>query len=173
MRQKYGVMRAKPNKRDEDASRMALEDIEEKTGDAYKRFELFGVFNPISIGQRELAKIHQNPENLEAFLNEIQSQDVYYAAPHVFRRKATDQLLGVYSVAADIPCVVPTEPYIVLNQIKGIEEWYVMVRSEKTVKYKDFMNNVKNRQYYDANHVIVLLNDHDIDDLLGAYSAEL
>ena len=139
---------------------MALEDIEEKTGDAYKRFELFGVFNPISIGQRELAKIHQNPENLEAFLN-------------VFRRKATDQLLGVYSVAADIPCVVPTEPYIVLNQIKGIEEWYVMVRSEKTVKYKDFINNVKNRQYYDANHVIVLLNDHDIDDLLGAYSAEL
>ena len=131
------------------------------------------MFNPISIGQRELAKIHQNPENLEAFLNEIQSQDVYYAAPHVFRRKATDQLLGVYSVAADIPCVVPTEPYIVLNQIKGIEEWYVMVRSEKTVKYKDFINNVKNRQYYDANHVIVLLNDHDIDDLLGAYSAEL
>lgn len=158
---------------DEDASRMALEDIEEKTGDAYKRFELFGVFNPISIGQRELAKIHQNPENLEAFLNEIQSQDVYYAAPHVFRRKATDQLLGVYSVAADIPCVVPTEPYIVLNQIKGIKEWYVMVRSEKTVKYKDFINNVKNRQYYDANHAIVLLNDHDIDDLLGAYSAEL
>lgn len=152
---------------------MALEDIEEKTGDAYKRFELFGVFNPISIGQRELGKIHQNLENLEAFLNEIQSQDVYYAAPHVFRRKATDQLLGVYSVAADIPCVVPTEPYIVLNQINRIEEWYVMVRSEKTVKYKNFINNVKNRQYYDANHVIVLLNDHDIDDLLGAYSAEL
>ena len=48
-----------------------------------------------------------------------------------------------------------------------------MVRSEKTVKYKDFINNMKNRQYYDANHVIVLLNDHDIDDLLGAYSAEL
>ena len=43
----------------------------------------------------------------------------------------------------------------------------------KTVKYKGFINNVKNRQYYDANHVIVLLNDHDIDDLLGAYSAEL
>ena len=66
LRQKYGMMRAKPNiKWDEDASRMALEDIEEKTGDAYKRFELFGVFNPISIGQRELAKIHQNPKILK------------------------------------------------------------------------------------------------------------
>ncbi|WP_418565898.1 DUF4299 family protein [Peptacetobacter sp.] len=158
---------------DEEASVVALEDITNKTSDQYQRIMLFGVYNPISIGQIELRRINNNLINLEEFLNEIQSQDVYYATPKVFRKKDTDELIGIYYVVADIPCVVPNNPYIILNQIEGIENWYVMVRKGITVGYEDFINNVASKQYYDANHVIVLLKDSEIDVLINKYSVEI
>lgn len=158
---------------DEEASVAALEDITNKTGDQYQRFEIFGVYNPISIGQVELRRINNNLINLEEFLNDIQSQDVYYATPKVYRKKDTDELLGIYSVAADVPCVVPNKPYIILNQIEGVEKWYVMVRKGITVGYENFINNVASKQYYDANHVIALLNESEIDVLINQYSVEI
>ena len=160
-------------KYDEDTSVVALEDIEAKTGDSYQRFELFGVFNPISIGQNELKKINHNLDNFEKFLNEIQSLDVYYSTPSVYKNTNTNKLFGVYSIVADIPCVVPTKPYIILNQNDGIEDWYVMVRKGKTIKYIDFINNIKTKNYYDANHIIGELNDKEINDLLDKYDVEL
>ncbi len=158
---------------DEEASVAALEDITNKTGDQYQRFEIFGVYNPISIGQVELRRINNNLINLEEFLNDIQSQDVYYATPKVYRKKDTDELLGIYSVAADVPCVVPNKPYIILNQIEGVEKWYVMVRKGITVGYENFINSVASKQYYDANHVIALLNESEIDVLINQYSVEI
>lgn len=158
---------------DEEASVAALEDITNKTGDQYQRFEIFGVYNPISIGQVELRRINNNLINLEEFLNDIQSQDVYYATPKVYRKKDTDELLGIYSVAADVPCVVPNKPYIILNQIEGVEKWYVMVRKGITVGYENFINSVASKQYYDANHVIALLNESKIDVLINQYSVEI
>lgn len=158
---------------DEEASVAALEDITNKTGDQYQRFEIFGVYNPISIGPVELRRINNNLINLEEFLDDIQSQDVYYATPSVFRKKDTDELFGIYSIVADVPCVVPNKPYIILNQIEGVENWYVMVRKGITVGYEDFINNVASNQYYDANHVIVLLNDREIDVLIDQYSVEI
>lgn len=163
----------KYRKWDEEASIVALEDIEEKTGDDYQRFEMYGVFNPISLGQNELKRINHNLENLEELLNELQSLDVYYASPRVYRNQTTNALLGIYSIAANIPCVVPTKPYIVLNQIEGIENWYVMVRKGKTVNYDDFINYCTTKHYYDANHVIVLLDDNKIDDLINKYLFEI
>ena len=82
-------------------------------------------------------------------------------------------MFGVYSVIADIPCVVPVKPYIILNQIDGIEDWYVMVRKGKTIKYIDFINNIKTKDYYDANHIIVELNNKEINDLLDKYDVAL
>lgn len=160
-------------KYDEDTSVVTLENIEAETGDSYQRFELFGVINPISIGQNELKKINHNLDNFEEFLNEIQSLDVYYSTPKVYKNKNTNNLFGVYSVVADVPCVVPTKPYIILNQIEGIEDWYVMIKKGKTIKYNDFINNIKTKNYYDANHIIVELNDKEINDLLDKYDVEV
>ena len=155
-------------KYDEEGSIAGLEDLEEKIGqNEYKRFEIFGVYNPISIGINEIKEINNNLYNLEEYLDKIQSLDVYYATPRVYRVK--EKLIGIYAIGANIPSVVPTEPYIVLNQIKGIEEWYVMMKEGKTIKYIDFINNVKNKEYYDANHVIVILSENEIDDLLDKY----
>lgn len=158
---------------DEEASVVALEDITNKTADQYQRFEIFGIFNPISIGQIELKRINNNLNNLEEFLNEIQSLDVYYATPKVFRNKNTNELIGMYSIVADVPCVVPEKPYIIFNQIEGVKNWYVMVRKGITIRYEDFINNVASKQYYDANHVIVLLDNSEIDALLNQYSVQI
>ena len=160
-------------KYDEEASIVALEDIKIKTGDTYQRFEIFGIFNPISIGQIELKKINNNLNDFEKFLSEIQSYDVYYAAPAVFRKIATNKSIGIYSISKNVPSVVPTKPYVVLNQIKDIDEWYVMFDKEKTIKYDDFIKNVEEKQYYDANHVIVLLNNEGIEVLVNKYFCEI
>ena len=158
---------------DEEASIVALEDMTSKTEDEYRCFEIFGIYNPISIGQRELQRIDCNLNNLEKYLNEIQSLDVYYATPSVYRKKDTNELFGIYSIVADIPCVVPNKPYIILDQIKGINYWYVMIRKGMTVTYDDFINHISSKEYYDANHVIALLNDDEIDALIEQYSVEI
>lgn len=157
-------------KYDEEGSIAGLEDLQEKIShDEYKRFEIFGVYNPISIGINEIKKINNNLYNLEEYLDKIQSLDVYYATPRVYRVK--EKLIGIYAIGPNIPSVVPTKPYIVLNQIKGIEEWYVMMKEGKTIKYNDLINNAKNKEYYDANHIIVTLSDNEIDNLLEKYIA--
>lgn len=159
-------------KYDEEGSIAGLEDLQEKIGqNEYKRFEIFGVYNPISIGINEIKKINNNLYNLEEYLNRIQSLDVYYATPRVYRVK--EKLIGIYAIGSNIPSVVPTEPYIVLNQIKGIEEWYVMLKEGKTIKYNDFINNAENKEYYDANHIIVTLSDNEVDNLLEKYFIEI
>ena len=158
---------------DEEASIVALEDMTSKTEDEYRCFEIFGIYNPISIGQRELQRIDCNLNNLEEYLNEIQSLDVYYATPSVYRKKDTNELFGIYSIVADIPCVVPNKPYIILDQIKGINYWYVMIRKGMTVTYDDFINHISSKEYYDANHVIALLNDDEIDAFIEQYSVEI
>lgn len=158
---------------DEEASIVALEEMTSKTKDEYRCFEIFGIYNPISIGQRELQRIDCNLNNLEEYLNEIQSLDVYYATPSVYRKKDTNELFGIYSIVADIPCVVPNKPYIILDQIKGINYWYVMIRKGMTVTYGDFINHISSKEYYDANHVIALLNDDEIDALIEQYSVEI
>ena len=85
-------------------------------------------------------------------------------------KKDTNELFGIYSIVADVPCVVPNKPYIILDQIKEINYWYVMVRKGMTVTYDDFINNIsfKKEDYY-ASHVIALLNDEEIDDLIELY----
>ena len=57
---------------DEEASIGALKDLQEKIGnDEYRRFEIFGVFNPISISLKEIQKIGNNLEQFEKYLHEI------------------------------------------------------------------------------------------------------
>ena len=57
---------------DEEASIGALKDLQEKIGnDEYRRFEIFGVFNPISISLKEIQKIGNNLESAMKILSII------------------------------------------------------------------------------------------------------
>lgn len=156
---------------DEKGSICALEKIEGNIAkNEYERFEIFGIYNPISIGIKEMKEINNNLDNFSSFLNSVQSLDVYYAAPRVY--KIHDKLVGIYAIGLNIPSVVPIKPYIVLNQIQGIEEWYVILKDEKTIKYEDFINNI-DKEYYDANHIIVTLKDKKIDMLIDKFFIKL
>lgn len=159
-------------KYDEDGSICGLENIQERLNkNEGNRSEIFGIYNPISIGIKEIKEINNDLDNLSSFLNRVQSLDVYYATPRVY--KVHDKLVGIYAIGLNIPSVVPTKPYIVLNQVKGIEQWYVMLREGKTIKYEDFINNIDKDKYYDVNHIIVTLNDEQTDMLIDKYFVEL
>ena len=159
-------------KMDEEGSVAGLEAISEKLEkDKYNRFEIYGICNPISIGANEIKQIGNRLDLFEEYLHRLQSLDVYYAAPRVYR--VQNKLVGIYAIGVDIVSVVPTEPYIVLNQIQGVEEWYVMLKTGKTIKYKDFIENIPAKEYYDFNHVIVSLSEQDVDSLIEQYGVEL
>lgn len=44
-----------------------------------------------------------------------------------------------------------------------------MLKEGKTVKYDDFISNVTQKEYYDANHLIVTLSENEVDLLLDKY----
>ncbi|MCF7627967.1 hypothetical protein [Faecalibacillus intestinalis] len=48
-----------------------------------------------------------------------------------------------------------------------------MIRKGMTVTYDDFINHISSKKYYDANHIIALLNDDEIDALIEQYSVEI
>lgn len=155
---------------DMQASIGALKTIEENLQKGYERFEIFGVSNPISIGLKEIKEINNDLSKFENFLHRLQVMDVYYATPKVYKVK--EKLIGVYAVGVDILSVVPTEPYIVLDQIKDISEWFVVLDDGKMVKYNDFIANIKKKDYYDVNHVIVKMSEKEKDKLIDNYLVE-
>ncbi len=157
---------------DENASIGALSDLKEKLEkEEYTNLEIFGVMNPISIGKKEINYIDSKLDKFSILLDKLQEMDVYYAAPKVYQKDG--KLIGIYAVCVDNPSVVPLKPYIVLNRIKGINDWYVMLKDGNTVKYEDFINNVEVKEYYDANHVIVTMSDKETDAIIEKYKVIL
>ena len=104
--------------------------------------------------------------------DEYRRFDVYYATSNVYRTPE-EKLIGIYAIVADVPSVVPTEPYVIMNQIEGVEAWYVMLKKGEAIGYEDFINNLDIKDYYDANHVITMLSEAKIDELLKKYKVEL
>ena len=45
--------------------------------------------------------------------------------------------------------------------------------NEKTIRYEDFINNVSTKEYYDANHVIVMLGEEEAATLAERYYKEI
>ncbi len=159
-------------KYDEEGSINGLKDLQEKImSKEYSGFQIFGIYNPISIGSKEIKKINNNLDNLANLLNDLQAMDVYYASAHIYEVK--NRLVGVYAIGPNIPSVVPLKPSIVLNQIENIEEWYVILKDGKTLKYDDFINNIGKGKYYDDNHIIVNISDKKMTELIDKYSVEV
>lgn len=155
---------------DMNASIGALDDLnQEISKNEYKHFQVFGICFPISLGKHEFDYIGNDLDRLGELLHYLQSQDVYYAAPKVYRVK--ERLVGIYFTEADLPTVLPTEPYIILDQIKGIEDWYLMLKDQRTVRYEDFMNAVSEKTYFDANHRIISLSQEELNAILETWES--
>lgn len=154
------------------ASIEALRDIEGKlVSGEYVYFEIFGVCHPISIGLQEINEISQNLDCFAQFLDRLQSIDAYYATPRIYRIE--DRLVGIYVVGPDIQSIVPIKPSV-MSALRGqIEEWYILFGEERAIKYCDFIEHVKEKKYYDANHVLVALSNSEIESLTANYDAKL
>lgn len=159
-------------KSDEGASIFALEELQKKLKEEeYSSFKLFGVYNPLSLGQKELEEIGNNLEKLEDFFHRLQSLDVYYASPRIYKGK--ENIIGVYAIGPNIRSVVPLKPHILLSPKEEIKEWYVFLKEGKIIRYSDFIENINPKEYYDVDHRIITLSEKDIDTLIEKYQIEI
>lgn len=150
----------------------AIKDIDEKIKNDIDRFYIFGINNPIALGKKEMKEIVDNYEAFSKLLDKLQRIDAFYAAPKVFKDK-NNKLFAMYAVMPNNLTIVPTEPYILFRDTNDIDNWYVYFDDNQIIKYNDFINNVKNKEYYDDNHVLVKVSEKEIKDLVEKYHAEI
>lgn len=158
---------------DQQASLSALQDIFDKIskGD-YKYYFIFGARIPLTIGEEDIHSFYNDLDCLEDWLNERQQLDAYYANPRVYQKK-DGTLFGVYFISADVRSILPTEPYIIMNQIKNIQEWYVMMGKDSvTVPFHDFIRSAAGERF-DANHIVVTLTQQELDAIGQQHSVGL
>ena len=153
---------------DKRTSADALMDLKSKLSD-HKYFEIFGILHPISIGENELNDFGTDLDLFGQYLHNQQALDAYYATPRIYN--AHGRRIGMYALGADILTILPVEPYVVLNQIEGIEEWYVFM-NDRLVKYRDLMGFIKKFDYYDANHRMVCLSKEEISEALNTLAIQ-
>ena len=148
---------------DKRTSADALRDLMDKCDDDSRYFEVFGILHPISIGKKELEYFHADLDLFGNYLHHKQAIDAYFASPRIYN--ANGKRIGMYALGADIPTILPLEPYVVLDQIKDVEEWYVFM-DQKLVKYTDLMGYLSNSLYYDANHRLYTVSKETIEKAL-------
>ncbi len=158
---------------DEEASRNALIEMQNKLAtDEYKNFEIFGIMNPISIGSQEATEINGSLEQFATFLNRLQQIDAYYASPKVYQKK-DETLFGIYFIGEEIVSIIPKKPYIIMNQIPNVNNWYVFLPGNHYISYQDFIEHITPINTYDANHVIISLSKKEIDQLIEKFQTEI
>lgn len=133
-------------------------------------FQIFGIMQPLSLGKKEIVEMKDNLNNFGDWMHRIQSIDAYYAVPKVYNVR--NQLTGIYAIGPDIVSIVPIKPYIIMNQIEGIERWLVMLSDGKLISYDTFINHI-DKEYYDANHVIVNISEEKVEQLIKEFEEEL
>ena len=163
---------------DVDASLRALEimttDVME---DKYDSMYIFGATNPIAIGKDEVKLFDNNLDKLADYLHEIQSLDVYYAKPNVYKNGQGD-LFAVYVLTENVPSVIPYKPNLFMaNKDMKVDDWNVaLIYDEKmagTISYDDFLSSITKREKYDAEHFIVSLSKDEMKKLLAEYRKDI
>lgn len=130
----------------------------------YQSFTVFGARIPLSIGREEVRQFGGDLARFGTWLDERQQLDAYYANPKVYRR-ADETLFGLYFLAAGVRSILPTRPYIVMDQIKGVGSWYIILGEKRlTVPYDRFFAAAAGEPF-DANHIVVTMTQAQIDAL--------
>ncbi len=162
---------------DSKASEGALEKIKENLDNGeYANMYIFGAINPIAIGKKELSRIGNDTKKLGELMHELQSMDVYYAAPRVYK-KPDETLFGVYTLTENIPSVLPYKACVFMNNDLKVEEWNIgFVIDGKlfgVISYENFIDSVNKDKEYDTEHFIISLSKKEMKDLLKKYKIEL
>lgn len=150
----------------------ALEELQLKC-EEYHYFQILGVIHPISLGHKEFNEINGNLDRFRDLLNRYQQVDAYFANPKVYRKNSDQSLFGAYFISEKIVSIVPTKPYVFMNKIENVENWYVFLSKDEIVSYDDFIQSDIKKEYYDSNHVVVCLTKEEIEDLVSQYKTKI
>ena len=131
---------------------------------------IFGIYNPIYIGDEEKEEINHNLESFESFLDRIQNIDSKYLEPEFFDYE--DGWLGLFTVKKDISTTMPIDPTEIYGEKvfdKEVKKWYVKMVNENDepffFDYPDFINSVKNVKHYDNKNKIVKVSLEELNEL--------
>ncbi len=149
---------------DTDLSINALEDIGRKllAGES-EQFFIFGAFNPVSLGVREINRIAGSMDNFEDLLHELQSTELEFLSPRFFREE-NGEIYGIYFLDEDTLSAVPLKPYILTDEVE-VKTWYAVLPGSVSLKYEDFIANVKKTAEYDDSRILVCLSEEEIYSL--------
>lgn len=64
------------------------------------------------------------------------------------------------------------KPFDILGNFKDLNKWYVLL-DKGTVLYNDFINNIKSKEYYDNNNVIVNITENEVNDMVSNFGADI
>ncbi len=147
----------------------ALESMEKNIkNNEYKSMYIFGVYNPISLGKKEIEFINRDPKKLGELLHKLQSIDAYYAVPQVFVREENDYL-GVYTLLPNVQTIYPFEPTVFMNEDIKVNKWEIIIVAgdnvSGTMDYSKFIENVDKSNIYDADHFLIEVDDKLLDKL--------
>ncbi len=161
---------------DKNASVQALKDMEEKLRDGtYSSMFLYAVYNPITIGTKELSTFKQDIKELGVFLEEKQSIDAYYSSPRVYQRP-NDTYFGIYTITEEVLSIFPLETNLNVNGTKVEDVYMAFIFEEEmkgVIKYSDFLSNTDVNNFYDSNHFLISLKKKEMRSLLEKYKVEI
>lgn len=133
---------------------------------------LFGVTNPIAVGERELEIIDDDLNKLGKFLHEQQSIDAYYAGVQVYQRD-NGTIFAMYVLTEDVKSILPFKPLILMNNDIKVDDWYIsFVYDEEmkgTITYENFINNVEKSEIYDTAHFLITMDQNKMKELIEKY----
>lgn len=158
-----------------EASRNAIWNICNDVMEDFEEFRvIFCAFNPITIGKKERLEIDGNLDNLEDFLDAKQKWDVYYSSIRFYNHPNGKDAFAAIWVGDDVPVVLPTEKVVPWNIDFEVKEWFIRTpASGSLIPFDDFMRHVEKMADYDSKHIIVNLNEEQINDLLVEYNYSL
>lgn len=159
-------------RQDKMGSGIGLKNLLARDDDGY--ITIFGVKNPLCLGPAERKRIANDIQAFGDYLAERQEKEVWYADPDVYQDQEKDLIFGIVEIECGTNCVVPVKPDITLSQ-GTVEKVYARLgnRTKDLVRYADFINAVKGKEYYDANHVIICLSKDEAGEILEKYRTGL
>lgn len=144
---------------------------DKKTDDS--AFTIFGAMFPLDIETDLLINFgfKKDEEGYADYLHRLQSMDVYYAAPRIYRHKDKESVFwGAYTVTATVDTVFPLkprEPFFFKNPDTNkdlkcdffVVSLYSLVQEKilAIMRFEDFcrLAGVENCQIFDKNHVVI------------------
>ena len=143
--------------------KLASEIIEKKS-----HYVLFSAMYPLSFGVQEAEEVLKDPEFLDRWMNEKQSEEFYYAVPRFY--STPEGIQGVYVCTAGCKGIFPQKPIVPFDITdpktgKPLEcNSYIInffdpstLETLGPVSYSEFIDNLDQESvsYFDADHILV------------------